>query len=431
MSRFYPTKAEGVVVILFFYLALSAAAITWNFVGPWVAHSASAVLIVAAILKATMTKIPRVALTASAAGLVVLAYSFCLLDTQDVLLAGSWWAVCSSYFILFHRQEIRSRVIVSIAIIVHVLFLLWAAFGLREADPGVPFNKLTLIPVAENGYIINIGMPGSTKHFTATLAGMLLLWGIHRFLEGGAKPLHIAITGWAAYLTIFSASRAVYLGVAFALAAMILNRRKPRMLASMLLLGVGVWACYGLPLVVGAVRPVLPGTIGVLLKTVEDNPDVTAGRAWLWDYHLRVFSENLLGGGRAALVDLQTDVALGLARGSSESFFTGLLAIYGLAAIAFFLVYIAGYVKALLNRDVEVAGLMMFVIITTATSSLFSDVYGPFSAVMLALVASRWNRHELRLGRKRYPRRARCSRVEAGQLHGALTSQSLPVANGR
>lgn len=396
------TTPERAVLVLFLFYYFAGAAINWGFVGPWIMHLASGLIIAAGIARAIIIGLPRVALWTAATGLLLVIYGSFLLDTQAVLFAGSWWAVCASCLALFYKQHVRTDVILRIALVAHVLFLVWISLGLGAADPGVPFNRLTLVPLAENQFIINIGPPGSTKHFTATLAGMLLLWSVRRCLTTRFRPRDLAICAWAAYLTLFSASRAVLLGVGFGIATMLANWYRPRRTTSLALLILGLLSVYALPSLLSARGFELPGKLGVALKLAADNPDLTAGRAWLWEYHLGIFSQNPLGGGRAALRDLDQDAELGLAPAASESFFTGLLAVYGLGAIPFFLAYLAGFMRAVRNEDSEITSLMSFVIVTTAGSSLFGNVYTPFSPVVLALVAARWSRC-INEGRKPLP----------------------------
>jgi hypothetical protein len=396
-QKFLLTRAEATVIILFLFYALAGMAIGWGFAGPWVVHLASGCLVGAGVARAVIRGVPRVAIRAAVVGMLAITYALLFLDSRAILMAGSWWGVCVSYLILFHRTLVRAHIIMWVAMITLVLFVLWTTLGLDAADPGVSFNRLTLVPSAENGFIVNIGPPGSTKHFTATLGGMLFVWSIQRYVgdESLSRPWVLVTLLWAAYLLIFSGSRAAYLGILFATLVILLNKKQVRAVASLGLLGIGVAASYyGVMLFEIEWLSRMPWIVRVLMKATDDNPDFGAGRVWLWSYHVERFLADPFGSGRSFIDQLGVDAAAGLVPASSESWFTALLAIYGVGALHFFVAYLAVFMRALRNRDTEMLAVSMFVIITTATSSFFAQPYGPWSVVVLALVASRWGRLE-------------------------------------
>ena len=210
---------------------------------------------------------------------------------------------------------------------------------------------------APGSLLVNISPPGSTVHFSAILAGVFLVAVMFdRLLGRKVRQGYIGSIVFPAlltYIVFFSQSRVVLLGVIFAFIAILVVKylRVSGGIKSVVVFWIIMITLLGTIFTSEAVGEFLANRLGSgVLRTILNSDNsytasgFSAGRSWLWIYHLNLFQQSFFGAGISSVRDLNVgDVTdFGRASASSESFITGLLAAYGWGGI-FLLTLIASY----------------------------------------------------------------------------------------
>jgi hypothetical protein len=309
---------------------------------------------------------------------------------------GAWyWYLALSYIAIwkaFENRYLDLRIFDKIIFVCAILCIIWIGLGFAAArvqEVGLSSgNNLAFIPKAENEWRINIGPPGSTIHFIATFAGMATVISFYRVLvlRQSANYLVLFIYG---YLLFFSGARSVGVGVACAVLIIVIGRFSLRFLPQICY----VFVAFGLVVVYGAdlLATFLPhtGELGSeLLKS--GGADITSGRLWLWGYHLSLFKANLFGAGSESLRglivgELAADGEVVSAAG--ESFYTYLLAVYGIFAIPIFALHLRVLHKLAKAGELLKSAVMAMAIVSTAASSIFGGAYGVALALLIPFLA--------------------------------------------
>lgn len=113
------------------------------------------------------------------------------------------------------------------------------------------------------------------------------------------------------------------------------------------------------------------------LKLNQEN--ITAGRAWLWIYHLNLFFENFFTGTSDTLLDISKGdytYTGEKAQAGTESYYTKLLArdgIWSFIHIGFYLYLLYLSIK---SRSIFAYFLIIIIIVSNATLSQFENIYG-------------------------------------------------------
>jgi hypothetical protein len=303
-------------------------------------------------------------------------------------LAFSYMAIWKA----FESKYLDFRIFDKIIFVCAILCVAWIGLGFAAArvqEVGLSSgNTLAFIPTGENEWRINIGPPGSTIHFIATLAGMAVIISFYRVLvlRQPANFLALIIYG---YLLVFSGARSVGLGVVCGVLIIGIGRFKLRFLPHIcyFFVSVGLIVVYGADLV-AMLLPQTDELGGNLLKS--GNADITSGRLWLWGYHLSLFKANIFGAGSDSLRGLVVGelASDGEVVGAvAESFYTYLLAVYGIFAIPIFALHLRvlhGVAKA---GDILKSAVLVMAIISTAASSIFGGAYGAAIALLIPFLA--------------------------------------------
>ncbi|MEZ4860950.1 MAG: O-antigen ligase family protein [Caldilineaceae bacterium] len=220
-----------------------------------------------------------------------------------------------------------------------------------------------------------------SHHHSAMVGCYLFLVNILLYRSKNHQCLRcLGLMALGLYFVIFSGSRAVLLAVAL-LSAVIVLRKLPRWL----FLVVPIITVTSLYIVLAT--PMINnfrvgGLTGIMLKLDPSNYDPSAGRAWLWQYHLDLFMHHPWIGSPEAesfrfgdIIDGQRVIA------STESFFTFVLARYGIPGIAHLIFFVWCLWKPLSKRrfDAYLWGMLIFVL--TMSLSLNATTYSFFSMV--------------------------------------------------
>lgn len=293
-----------------------------------------------------------------------------------------------AYLLLFGAHTISHRVVPTFLglFVLPVFFVALGTNWLPASDLG---NPQALLPSSETSWRINIGPPGSTIHFTAEVGLLLLLIGLAAWLSRRTPANSLLVAG-ALYLIVFAGSRSAYIAALMTAVVMGLNRHTIRPRATYATLGATIALLYASESL-AIILPRFEGVLGALTKLTESNLDVTAGRGWLWAYHLNLFlSAPLTGVGLEAIRFNVGDWVANdtVARASSESVYTRLLAVYGIWGLLIPLIHLYLFKLALASRSVFHIGLATMFILTTVGTSTYATIYGVFHPFVLASLAA-------------------------------------------
>lgn len=302
-----------------------------------------------------------------------------------------------AYLLLFGSQTISHR-IVPVFLGVFVLPVFFLAVGTDWLPTSELGNPQALFPSSDTSWRINIGPPGSTIHFTAEVGLLLLLIGLAAWLRH-RTPATTLLVASALYLIVFAGSRSAYIAALMTGVVMLINRHGVNPRATYLTLGTTVALLYASESL-AIILPRFEGVLGALTKLTESNLDVTAGRGWLWAYHVNLFlSAPLTGVGLEAIRFNVGDLVANdsVAKASSESVYTRLLAVYGIWGLLVPLIHLYLFKLALASRSVFHIGLATMFILTTVGTSTYATIYGvfhPFVLASLAAILPRYHRPE-------------------------------------
>lgn len=260
-----------------------------------------------------------------------------------------------------------------------LLVPIWQLLGLSEGA-----NKLTLIPSAETEFIINFGAPGQTMHMAAFLVGLLMLFQIIRIRHGQHHFISLLITG---YLLFFTLSRSIWLAFLCAAIYVVITAKSQKyfFLKSIIILVLGLLTIYGSQILVD----IFDLKNITLLRTSSEN--VSSGRSFLWAWHLDVFSNNLLGVGRQYFDQFERGGLLGdvLISAMTESYFTFVLASYGVFGFLNLFFYWHVFRNVISSRDLIKSAIVVFAIIAAAGSSFVTVPYSISFFMIIPLLAAK------------------------------------------
>ena len=200
--------------------------------------------------------------------------------------------------------------------------------------------------------------------------------------------------GLSFYLVFFSTSRSIFMCMGGVLLLFLINwkRIRPRTtvtVATMLIVSVYILenlSTYADVLVKNEL-------IGQFLHAEDfDRYGVTSGRSWLWTYHLMVFFSNIPFGGGRESVDFFVGDWIGAlgeeAHAGSESFYTGILACYGLIGVILIILHISLFLRAIKAKNVIGACIIFACIYATVTGVGLVSLYDEYSIMLFLLYFS-------------------------------------------
>lgn len=265
------------------------------------------------------------------------------------------------------------------------------------------YSPFRIIPVPAQGWRVNFGPPGSNVHFTAIISGLGLILGFHSLLSHGRNKKRWFMFLLMSYFCIFAGSRAVYLG---AFAAIILiayfhlspykriapNKRKDFLIFSWSVLILSLFVVYSAEHIIPIIKSLVRNDALISLSKSDLN-DPSAGRVSLWSLHFSTFMSKPFGGGGDFLRNFNLlyagDLVNNISRATSESYFTYLIAVYGIWSLLIFYLYALLFSKLCHAGDSLKVGLMVFAIIATAASSLFGGAYGMGTWLIIPLLSAK------------------------------------------
>lgn len=262
-----------------------------------------------------------------------------------------------------------------------LLSFIWIITGNANqlADVNQPSmgNTIAFFPLEINEWKVHIGYPGSSIHLTGALASLTLL----AYLEGLHKKnvSFYFIIFALLYFVIFSGSRALIFSLGLTILSILISKiLKERLKHAWLpLLVMSIFFIYLSPFIGELINAfAFPVVMAGLLKI--DNPDITSGREWLWGYHLSLFFDRPFGNGSEILREMVVGDSINgeTISASSESFFTYILAVYGVFSIPLFLLLPYLFIKLGNIDGINISALVFFAVLATVASSVFGGAYG-------------------------------------------------------
>lgn len=312
-----------------------------------------------------------------------------LMDLQGALYVGSYVGTALALVLIGNRYARLSTAILILFLFVGILpiTLISSIRGpIQQDDPDSPSVEVdpNLVPDAQSEWRINIGPYGSTFHYTSDLGVVLFaiaLVGLHN--RGRA---YYPLLGLSLYFLVFSGARAGLVTAAAVALLFFVNRRARRPFWTYSILLATVVMVYSANSLVEQL-PKRDRTTGGLLP-LERTPtgDATSNRSWLWDYHLRLFSENPIeGAGLDAIRFRHHAIIEGrMAPAGSESYYTGLLASFGITGVSIILMHLYLFARTVRHPDLLKLLFGAILIVETVVNSMFATMY---TAVPLFVVA--------------------------------------------
>lgn len=367
-------------------------------------HSVSIVTFLIAIKNCSIDKLSKLNIKIILTSLFIIGILILLMSytipTYDLIRLLYLLIMYGSFWLAFRNKSIESNTIFICITMGGLVSIFLDHIGFKPIIP--PYNvccsPVSFFPNVESGIKVNIGPPGSNIHFTSIISGIGLILVFNSILKLGLSVKRILISILMSYLLVFSGSRAIYLSTTLAIAILILERillsRSKKLFT--LFAFTGLLSCL---LAVYYSKPILNyldsvftnHKIEFLIKTNIDDP--TSGRSLLWDLHLSIFEKYPLGGGGEDLRHYNSihekEFINGMARATHESYFTYLLAIYGLWSILIFLFYLFLFTKMCISKNTLKVSLLAFGIVATAASSLFGAAYGIGVWLLLPLISAK------------------------------------------
>ena len=358
----------------------------------WMHHAPLVAAIVAApfIMMVDHVSPTRSQVVVTLLGLPVMVSTLAIQDTEGALYSWSYVATIVALLGICRRRGVTLRLSIQyffLVVLPEFIISSWIGPMARtERQDFEPTDYVpSLIPSAATHWHVHIGPWGETYHYSSfvglvltVVTGVALL----RFKQRKALPLLLI----GIYLIVFGGKFTTYLCLATVVGLYLVNRRRHRITASWLVILVGLIALYG----ADSVRDFVPTSDNEVASTLlrQYKTDITSGRQWLWNYHLRLFSDYpWTGVGLANMrfrIGTQIDGHRALA--SSESYYTQVFAAYGIWGASFILIHI--YLVALLLKQRNIVKILCagLIVIGTASASWFGSLYTPLPFFIMAFV---------------------------------------------
>jgi hypothetical protein len=263
------------------------------------------------------------------------------------------------------------------------VFVFWA----------LPLSIIVALTGAESGLIIPFahGAMGNTwlmirsVHYTSVFFSILALASLIMYQSSKRKGYLVTLAlSFLAVILCRGRASLVALAITSAIYLFLVYKKVILKKHTFLILIASVCAVvslYFVPLFMDEIK--LEGFWGERLKMTQEHKDITAGRRWLWEYHLLLFRSNLWTGGSAADVNIGRGeyVQWSTATGASESFFTKVLARDGIFGFVTFCVFIWLLYEPLKRNNLTAFIIILLGMITTAGLSTLGSSYSIFAFI--------------------------------------------------
>ena len=303
---------------------------------------------------------------------------------REIYMFSMYWAL----WMIFKGRKINSDSFFYFALYGGALAVLLELMGINSSNHENWSTPVGVIPLPENGWRVNFGPPGSNSHFTAVISGLGFILCLHSIIFHGKNLRKLLVASLMLYFILFSGSRAVYIGVVAASLVIVFpslcskNIPIPKygsyLFSTYLVLLMGLLSVYSTGFLATFFQEHISGELASSL-TKSHLSDLSAGRIGLWALHISTFIDMPFGGGGSVLRTIELGDSLSdgeVLSASSESFFTYLIAVYGVWGLLAFGFYLFILKELGHSKDYLKSGLLVFALITTAASSLFGGAYG-------------------------------------------------------
>jgi hypothetical protein len=363
---------------------------------PLYMHLASGALVAAATVRLALRPVVPRGWWLPALLLPTLLLTVVTREVHGVLLVGSYAAILASYLVLSDGMPWRPVMVYWILLVVVVPSFIASSIIGRSIIPVEEgfMNPPRLLPDLSDPLIrVNIGPYGSTSHYSGLL-GVLVVSAALMRLRRRLTPLDLAMLSLGAYLTIASRARVALLTMVCIGVLVTINwRRFHRLLSFIVVIGFTTSVYATALLEAGLVSS--DNAVTQFFRIGSEEADFSNGRAWLWAYHLSYFADAPLTGAGLDAIDLTIGERLGtgeVVQAGSESFYTAMLAAFGIAGLMFPLLHLALLVVALARRDLTLTVLAAIVLVQTTAASGFGVLYGLGQSVVLMWLCNRLTR---------------------------------------
>jgi hypothetical protein len=298
-------------------------------------------------------------------------------DIPAILQTGVFWGSILSYK-LFTEKFFISRYT-----FFWVLLLLIIPYILTSNDPEL---LKALIPHAENqwrAFLISV-------HFSSVLGSLILVFGIYGISKIENLIINFSMVSAGLYLVIFAKSRTSLLAtiISLLLVMFFTNKKQVALFLVTLLSVVSIY--FFVPLIQD--HPNLISGFAntsfvksfIRLDATDEVYGISSGRQWLWSYHIELFQKNILTGASRQLTAFKIGDKIGKERAlaASESFFTYVLARYGIWGISYYVFFLLLLWKSIKSNNKEFYLLMVYSISSCVGISLLGNTYGAHNIVI-------------------------------------------------
>lgn len=304
-------------------------------------------------------------------------------DTSAVLQVGLFWASIIGYKLFTTKYPVYSYTFL------FALILLIIPYVITSNNPS-DIQALTPSSVNQGkAFVISI-------HFSSVLGGILLLFGLYKLTTKKRSFPDILMIIFGSYLVVFAQSRttllAIIISVILGLIFQIKNKVFVFFLSLFFILSIYVFT----PII--QQNPALLGGLGnssftrtfLKIDNTERSSGISSGREWLWRYHISLFNQFIWTGAPRNLLDFKSgDLINGeIATAGSESFFTYVLARYGIWGTSYYIFFLMLLWKSINSGEQEFYLLMIYSIISCAGISLLGNPYGSHNIAVYLYIFS-------------------------------------------
>lgn len=268
-------------------------------------------------------------------------------------------------------------------------------FKVNRGDSPLNLSLINhLIPSAVNNFRVNIGTPNFTKHFSGDMGLLNAIAGFFIYTYTKKKK-YLVVSFFSIYVLFFSGARAALITFLCCIILFLINRRKvnTKLSFSMMILFVALFYLSNTIVEYLVLLVPVDSFLGELLKLqlYDTHYGITSSRDFLWAYHLKLFSSDVLLGVDSSFVRFSIGDRLAdgtIASAGSESYYTAMLAQYGLLGLVFPILHLYFFKRALTTQNMFSIIWCAIFILENVFNSTFANVYGVYFFVYIMMFSS-------------------------------------------
>jgi hypothetical protein len=312
-------------------------------------------------------------------------------DTSAILQTGLFWTSILAYQLFASKYIIRGY-----AFLLVLILLIFPYVITSNNYIDIQF----LFPSEVNNWKAFV----ISTHFSSVLGGVLLLFGFFNLFKRGRSISDFVIILLGIYLVVFAQSRTTLLATIFSLALGVFMKNVKKVFLLLLSLSLILSIYLVTPII--QQNTSLLGSLGnssftrtfLKIDNAKTSSGISSGREWLWKYHIVLFNQYMWTGAPRSLLDFKAgDVINGeRATAGSESFFTYVLARYGIWGISYYIFFVMLLWKSIKSGEQEYYALVLYSIINCGGISLLGNPYGANNMAIYLYIFSLSHQAEMR-----------------------------------